>query len=145
MTVPHINDALTAKLTSSFPDILLCSREKDDPTPEAPYLQTELTLAEFEPISTNRYAARFRFRISYVPVEGRSVATIMDEMLESLTSLNVGGRPCSASSVAWERPMRNDGAAGEGYFRAEYVIQMTTDREENDMKMQTLKQGGGLK
>ncbi|MCV4233428.1 hypothetical protein OHJ21_19780 [Virgibacillus sp. LDC1] len=73
------------------------------------------------------------------------MATIMDEMLESLTSLEVEGRPCRASSVAWERPTGNDGAAGEGYFRAEYVIQMSTDQEENDMKMQTLKQGGVLK
>lgn len=145
MTIPHINYALTAKLTSSFPDILLCSREKDDPAPPPPYFQTELTLAELEPISTSRYAARFRFRISYVPVEGKPVATIMDEMLEALTSLDVGDRPCGASSVAWERPTGSDGAAGEGYFRAEYVIQMTMDQEENDMKMQTLKQGGGLK
>lgn len=145
MTISHINYALIAKLTSSFPDILLCSREKDDPAPSPPYFQTELTLAEFEPISTSRYAARFRFRISYVPVEGKPVATIMDQMLETLTYLEVEGRPCRASSVAWERPTGNDGAAGEGYFRAEYVIQMKTDQDENEMKMQTLKQGGGLK
>lgn len=50
-----------------------------------------------------------------------------------------------ASAVAWERPTGSDGAAGEGYFRAEYVIQMTTDQVETETKMQTLKQGGGLK
>ncbi|KOR82529.1 phage tail terminator family protein [Paenibacillus solani] len=145
MTILQINYALTAKLTSSFPDILLCSREKDDTAPPPPYFHTELTLAELEPISTNRYAARFRFRISYVTVEGKPVATIMDEMLESLTSLEVDGRPCRASSVAWERPTGSEGETGEGYFRAEYIIQMTTDQEETDMKMKTLKQGGELK
>ncbi|OME90236.1 MULTISPECIES: phage tail terminator family protein [Paenibacillus] len=145
MIIPHINDALTAKLTSSFPNIPSISKEDAAPLPPAPYFLTELTLAEFEPISTSRYAARFRFHISYVPMEGKPVATIMDEMLEALTSLDVGGRPCRASSVAWERPTGKDGATGEGYFRAEYVIQMTTDQEETDMKMQTLKQGGGLK
>lgn len=145
MTTQHIHDALAYQLSSSFPNIPLITKEDADPLPPAPYLQTELTLAEFEPISTSRYAARFRFRISYVPVEGKPVATIMDEMLENLTTLEVEGRPCRASSVAWERPTGNDGAAGEGYFRAEYVIQLTTDQEENDMKMQTLKQEGGLK
>ncbi|MEJ9221464.1 hypothetical protein P4H46_25120 [Paenibacillus glucanolyticus] len=145
MLTQHITDALASKLSGSFPGIPFISKEDADPLPPAPYFQTELTLAEFEPISTHRYAARFRFRIYYVPVEGKPVATIMDEMLESLTSLDVGGRPCRASSVAWERPTGNDGTSGEGYFRAEYVIQMTTDQEENDMKMQTLKQGGGLK
>ena len=73
------------------------------------------------------------------------MAAIMDEMLEGLTSLDVGGRPCRASSVAWERPTGSEGEAGEEYFRAVYVIQMTTDQEETEMKMQTLKQGGELK
>lgn len=145
MITQRIRDALASQLSSSFPDIPLIIKEDAAPLPPAPYFQTELTLAEFEPISTSRYAARFRFRISYVPVEGKPVATIMDEMLEALTSLVVEGRPCRASSVAWERPTGNDGTSGEGNFRAEYVIQMTTDQEENDMKMQTLKQGGGLK
>lgn len=145
MIVQEMQTSLKSALKTKFKDISLISKEDAAPLPPAPYFLTELTLAEFEPISTSRYAARFRFRISYVPVEGKPVATIMDEMLEALTSLDVGGRPCRASSVAWERPTGNDGAAGEGYFRAEYVIQMTTDQEENDMKMQTLKQGGGLK
>ncbi|MCT1401499.1 hypothetical protein M4D81_20995 [Paenibacillus sp. p3-SID867] len=145
MIVHEMQTSLKSVLQTKFKDIPFISKEDADPLPPAPYFQTELTLAEFEPISTSRYAARFRFRISYVPVEGKPVATIMDEMLESLTTLEVEGRPCRASSVAWERPTGNDGAAGEGYFRAEYVIQMTTDQEETDMKMQTLKQGGGLK
>lgn len=145
MIVHEIQTSLKSVLQTKFKDISLISKEDAAPLPPAPYFLTELTLAEFEPISTSRYAARFRFHISYVPLEGKPVATIMDEMLEALTSLDVGGRPCRASSVAWERPRGNDGAAGEGYFRAEYVIQMTTDQEENDMKMQTLKQGGGLK
>ncbi|WP_456288393.1 hypothetical protein M1D70_26370 [Paenibacillus sp. AK002] len=136
---------MVTKLTSSFPDIPFISKEDAEPLPPTPYFQTELTLAEFEPISTNRYAARFRFKIYYVPVTGKPVATIMDEMLESLTSLDVEGRPCRASSVAWERPTGNDGTSGEGYFRAEYVIQLTTDQVETESKMQTLKQGGGLK
>lgn len=145
MIVHEMQTSLKSVLQTKFKDIPFIFKEDHAPLPPAPYFQTELTLAEFEPISTNRYAARFRFRISYVPVEGKPVATIMDEMLESLTTLEVEGRPCRASSVAWERPTGNDGAAGEGYFRAEYVIQMTTDQEETDMKMQTLKQGGGLK
>nr|WP_251035651.1 hypothetical protein [Paenibacillus sp. ISL-20] len=132
-------------MKTKFKDIPLITKEDAAPLPALPYFLTELTLSELEPISTSRYAARFRFRISYMPADGKPVATIMDELLESLTSLEVEGQLCRASSVAWERPMRNDGAAGEGYFRAEYVIQMTTDQEENDMKMQTLKQGGGLK
>lgn len=145
MPIEKIHIALVNKLTSSFPAVSLISKENADAPPPPPYFQTEFTLAEFEPISTNRYAARFRFRISYVPVEGKPVATIMDEMLEALTSLDVGGRPCRASSVAWERPTGSEGESREGYFRAEYVIQMTTDQEETEMKMQTLKQGGELK
>lgn len=145
MIVQQMQTSLKSVLQTKFIDIPSISKEEAEPLPPAPYFQTELTLAEFEPISTSRYAARFRFRISYVPVEGKPVGTIMDEMLETLTSLEVEGRPCRASSVAWERPTGNDGVAGEGYFRAEYVIQMATDQEENDMKMQTLKQGGGLK
>lgn len=145
MIVQEMQTSLKSVMQTKFIDISLISKEDVAPLPPAPYFQTELTLAEFEPISTSRYAARFRFRISYVPVEGKPVATIMDEMLESLTTLEVEGRPCRASSVAWERPTGNDGASGEGYFHAEYVIQMTKDQEENDMKMQTLKQGGGLK
>ncbi|RAR42075.1 DUF6838 family protein [Paenibacillus sp. MDMC362] len=145
MIVHEMQTSLKSALQTKFKDISSISKEEAEPLPPAPYFLTELTLTEFEPISTNRYAARFHFRISYVPVEGKSVATIMDEMLETLTSLEVEGRPCRASSVAWERPTGKDGAAGEGYFRAEYVIQMTTDQEETDMKMQTLKQGGGLK
>lgn len=144
MTTQHITDALASQLSSSFPDIPLIIKEDAAPLPPAPYFQTELTLAEFEPISTNRYAARFLFKIYYVPVPEKPVTMIMDEMLEALTVLHVNG-PCRASSVAWERPTRNDGTSGEGYFRAEYVIQMTTDQEETEMKMQTLKQGGGLK
>lgn len=145
MLTQHIRNALASQLSSSFPDIPLITKEDADLLPPAPYFQTELTLAEFEPISTSRYAARFRFRISYVPVEGKSVATIMDEMLECLTSLDVEGRPCRASSVAWERPTGNDGTSGEGFFRAEYVIQLTTDQVETESKMQILKQEGGLK
>ncbi|OIB00191.1 hypothetical protein AK95_23825 [Paenibacillus sp. LC231] len=145
MATQHIRDALASQLSSSFPDIPLIIKENAAPLPPAPYFQTELTLAEFEPISTNRYTARFRFKIYYVPVPEKPVAMIMDQMLETLTYLEVEGRPCRASSVAWERPTGNDGAAGEGYFRAEYVIQMKTDQDENEMKMQTLKQGGGLK
>ncbi|KOP66649.1 hypothetical protein AMS62_16445 [Bacillus sp. FJAT-18019] len=145
MPTEKIQIALVNKLSSSFPTVSLISKENADALPPPPYVQTELTLAELEPISTNRYAARFRFRISYVPVEGKPVATIMDEMLEALTSLDVGGRPCRAAYVAWERPVGSDGTSGEGYFRAEYVIQMTTDQEETEMKMQTLKQGGELK
>ncbi|MFE9278590.1 phage tail terminator family protein [Paenibacillus glucanolyticus] len=145
MLTQHISEALTTKVSTSFPGIPLITKEDADPQPPAPYFQTELTLAEFEPISTHRYAARFRFRIHYVPVTGRPVSTIIDEMLESLTSLDVSGRPCRASSVAWERPTGNDGAGGEGCFRAEYVIQMTTDQFETETKMQTLKQGGELK
>lgn len=145
MVTQQTRAALATKLTNGFPDIQLIFREDDTPIPQTPYFQTELTLAEFEPISTNRYAARFRFRIHYVPVTGKPVSAIMDEMLETLTSLDVSSRPCRASSVAWERPMGNEGATGEGYFRAEYVIQMTMDQEGTDMKMQTLKQGGGLK
>ncbi|MFG1730228.1 hypothetical protein PAEVO_41010 [Paenibacillus sp. GM2FR] len=145
MISQEIQGSLKRVLQAKFSDITTFLREDNAQLPPAPYFQTELALAELEPISTSRYTARFRFRISYVPVEGKSVATIMDEMLESLTSLEVEGRPCRASSVAWERPTGNDGAAGEGYFRAEYVIQMSTDQEENDMKMQTLKQGGVLK
>ncbi|MGY5345570.1 phage tail terminator family protein [Paenibacillus glucanolyticus] len=145
MLTQHISEALTTKVSTSFPGIPLISKEDAASQPPAPYFQTELTLAEFEPISTHRYAARFRFRIHYVPVTGRPVSTIIDEMLETLTSLDVSGRPCRASAVAWERPTGSDGAAGEGYFRAEYVIQMTTDQVETETKMQTLKQGGGLK
>lgn len=145
MIVHEMQTSLKSVLQTKFIDITIISKEDAAPLPPAPYFLTELTLAEFEPISTNRYTARFRFKIYYVPVTGKPVATIMDEMLETLTSLEVEGRPCRASSVAWERPTGNDGAAGEGYFRAEYVIQMTTDQEENDMKMQTLNQGGGLK
>lgn len=145
MIFQHIRETLLANLSISFPDIPLISNEDAAPLPPAPYFHTELTLAEFEPISTNRYAARFRFRISYTPVEGKPVATIMDEMLECLTSLEVEGRPCRASSVAWERPTGNDGTSGEGYFRAEYVIQMTSDQVETESKMQILKQEGGLK
>ncbi|EFU38668.1 hypothetical protein PVOR_29099 [Paenibacillus vortex V453] len=145
MPTQQTRAALATKLTNGFPDIPLISKEDAAVLPPVPYFQTELTLAEFEPISTHRYAARFRFRIHYVPVTGRPVSTIIDEMLESLTSLDVSGRPCRASSVAWERPTGSDGAAGEGYFRAEYVIQMTTDQVETETKMQTLKQGGGLK
>jgi len=144
MIVQDMQKSLKETLRSKFPEIPTVLREDNDLLPPTPYFQTELTLAELEPISTNRYTARFRFRISYVPVEGKPVATIMDEMLESLTSLDVGG-PCRASSVAWERPTGSEGEAGEGYFRAEYVIQMTTDQEETEMKMQTLKQGGELK
>lgn len=145
MLTQQTRTALATKLTNGFPDIQLIFREDDTPIPQPPYFQTELTLAEFEPISTNRYAARFHFRIFYVPVPGKPVATIMDEMLECLTSLDVEGCPCRASSVAWERPTGNDGTSGEGYFRAEYVIQLTTDQVETESKMQTLKQGGGLK
>lgn len=145
MTTQQICNALVTKITSSFPDTPLITNEDADPLPSAPYFQTELTLAEFEPISTNRYTARFRFKIYYVPVTGKPVAMIMDKMLETLTSLDVEGRPCRASSVAWERPTGNDGTSGEGYFRAEYVIQLTTDQVETESKMQTLKQGGGLK
>lgn len=145
MILQEIQSSLKRTLQTKFSDITTHLREDNTPLPPAPYFLTELTLAEFEPISTNRYTARFRFKIYYVPVTGKPVATIMDEILETLTSLEVEGRPCRASSVAWERPTGNDGAAGEGYFRAEYVIQMTTDQEETDMKMQTLKQGGGLK
>lgn len=145
MHIELIKKSLAGNLSSSFPDIPLITNEDADPLPPAPYFQTELTLAEFEPISTNRYAARFRFKIYYVPVTGKPVATIMDEMLESLTTLEVEDRPCRASSVAWERPTGNDGTSGEGYFRAEYVIQLTTDQVETESKMQTLKQGGGLK
>lgn len=145
MIFQHIRETLLANLSISFPDISLISKEDADPQPPAPYFQTELTLAEFEPISTNRYAARFRFKIQYVPVPEKPVAMIMDEMLESLTTLEVEGRPCRASSVAWERPTGNDGTSGEGYFRAEYVIQMTTNQVETESKMQILKQGGGLK
>ncbi|WP_280755438.1 DUF6838 family protein [Paenibacillus sp. LBL] len=137
--------SLKSVLQTNFTDIPLISKEDAALLPPAPYFQTELTLAEFEPISTHRYAARFRFRIHYVPVAGKPVSAIMDTMLESLTSLDVSGRPCRASAVAWERPTGNDGAAGEGYFRAEYVIQMTTDQVETETKMQTLKQGGELK
>ncbi|MCI1776776.1 MAG: hypothetical protein LKI04_22455 [Paenibacillus lautus] len=145
MVTQHIGDALASQLSSSFPNIPLISKEDAVPIPKPPYFQTELTLAEFEPISTNRYTARFRFKIYYVPVLEKPVAMIMDEMLESLTSLDVEGRPCRASSVAWERPTWNDGTSGEGYFRAEYVIQLTTDQVETESKMQILKQGGGLK
>ncbi|MBY0160962.1 hypothetical protein V4V36_25005 [Paenibacillus lautus] len=145
MLTQHIRDALASRLSISFPDISLISKEDAVPIPEPPYFQTELTLAEFEPISTHRYTARFRFKIYYVPVPEKPVAMIMDEMLESLTTLEVEGRPCRASSVAWERPTGNDGASGEGYFRAEYVIQLTTDQVEMESKMQILKQGGGLK
>lgn len=145
MIVQEMHASLKSVLQTRYIDITIITKEDADPLPPAPYFQTELTLAEFEPISTSRYAARFRFRISYVPVEGKSVATIMDEMLECLTSLDVEGRPCRASSVAWERPTGNDGTSGEGFFRAEYVIQLTTDQVETESKMQTLKQGGGLK
>lgn len=145
MIVHEMQTSLKSVLQTKFTDNTTVSREDVAPLPPAPYFLTELTLTEFEPISTSRYAARFRFRISYAPVEGKPVAMIMDQMLETLTYLEVEGRPCRASSVAWERPTGNDGTSGEGYFRAEYVIQMTTDQEDNDMKMQTLKQGGGLK
>ncbi|WP_036665202.1 DUF6838 family protein [Paenibacillus sp. FSL H8-0457] len=145
MTTQNIRLSLATRLTISFPDIPFIFKEDADPLPPAPYFQTELTLAEFEPISTNRYAARFRFKIYYVPVPEKPVAMIMDKMLESLTTLEVEGRPCRASSVAWEQPTGNDGTSGEGYFRAEYVIQLTTDQVETESKMQTLKQGGGLK
>ncbi|AYB42338.1 phage tail terminator family protein [Paenibacillus lautus] len=145
MTTQHITDALASQLSSSFPDIPLIIKEDAAPLPPAPYFQTELTLAEFEPISTNRYAARFLFKIYYVPVPEKPVTMIMEPMLEALTVLHVNDRPCRASSVAWERPTGNDGTSGEGYFRAEYVIQMTTDQVETESKMQILKQEGGLK
>ncbi|SMF72389.1 hypothetical protein SAMN05661091_0864 [Paenibacillus uliginis N3/975] len=144
MIVQEMQASLKKVLQTKFTDISPISKEDADPLPPAPYFQTELTLAEFEPISTSRYAARFRFRIVYMPVEGKPVATIMDEILESLTSLDVSGRPCRASSVAWERP-EDKTPSEDGYFRAEYVIQMTSDQEETGMKMQTFKQGGGLK
>ncbi|EGG33340.1 MULTISPECIES: phage tail terminator family protein [Paenibacillus] len=145
MIVQEMQGSLKGTLMRKFSEIEMVLREDAVPTPEPPYFQTELTLAEFEPISTNRYAARFRFKIYYVQVTGKSVSSLMDEMLECLTSLDVEGRPCRASSVAWERPTGNDGTSGEGYFRAEYVIQLTTDQVETESKMQTLKQGGGLK
>lgn len=145
MIVQEMQGSLKETLMRKFSEIEMVLREDAEPLPPTPYFQTELTLAEFEPISTNRYAARFRFKIYYVAVPEKPVAMIMDEMLESITTLEVEGRPCRASSVAWERPTGNDGTSGEGYFRAEYVIQMTTDQEETEMKMQTLKQGGELK
>jgi len=145
MISQEMQGSLKRNLQAKFSDITTFLRGDNAPLPPAPYFHTELTLAEFEPISTNRYAARFRFKIYYVPVSEKPVAMIMDEMLEALTSLDVGGRPCSASSVAWERPTGNDGTSGEGYFRAEYVIQLTTDQVETESKMQILKQGGGLK
>ncbi|GAE07272.1 hypothetical protein JCM10914_3491 [Paenibacillus sp. JCM 10914] len=70
------------------------------------------------------------------------VSAIMDQMLETLTSLEVNDRLCRASSVAWQRP---EAESEEGFFRAEYAIQLTTDQVETGTKMQTLKQGGGLK
>lgn len=145
MLTQHITDTIASRLSSSFPGISLISKEDADPLLSPPYFQTELTLAELEPISQRRYAARFRFRIFYEPAEGQSVAGIMDQMLESLTELEVDGRPCRAAAVAWERPEREGNAVGEGFFRAEYVIQLTTDQVETETKMQTLKQGGGLK
>ncbi|ACX67595.1 DUF6838 family protein [Paenibacillus sp. Y412MC10] len=145
MILLEMQSSLKRTLQTKFSDITTQLREDNELLPPAPYFQTELTLAEFEPISQRRYTARFRFKIHYVPVTGKPVATIMDEMLESLTSLDVEGRPCRASSVAWEQPTGNDGTSGEGYFRAEYVIQLTTDQVETESKMQTLKQGGGLK
>lgn len=144
MSVQQMRDALATKLTSSFPDILLCFRENDDTSPQAPYLQAELALAELVPLATNRFAARFRFRISYVSLLGKPVALIMDEMLESLAVLQVEGKPCRASEVAWERP-ENQVVPRDGYFRAEYVIQLTSGQEETGIKMQTFKQRGGLK
>lgn len=145
MIVQEMQGSLKETLMRKFSEIEMVLREDAEPLPPTPYFQTELTLAEFEPISTNRYAARFRFKIYYVAVPEKPVAMIMDEMLESLTTLEVEGRPCRASSVAWERPTGNNGTLGEGYFRAEYVIQLTTDQVETESKMQILKQGGGLK
>ncbi|WP_342576392.1 DUF6838 family protein [Paenibacillus sp. FSL M8-0142] len=145
MLTQLITDALASRLNSSFPGIPLISKEDAVPIPEPPYFHTELALAEFEPISQRRYAARFRFRIFYKPAAGQPVAGIMDEMLESLTELEVEGRPCRAAAVAWERPEREGAAAEEGYFSAEYVIQVSSDSAESVPKMQTLQQGGGLK
>lgn len=145
MLTQQTRTALATKLTNGFPDIQLIFREDDTPIPQPPYFRTELAQAELVPLSKSRYAARFHFRIFYVAGAGLPVAEIMEPMLEALTVLHVNDRPCRASSVAWERPTRNDGTSGEGYFRAEYVIQMTTDQEETEMKMQTLKQEGGLK
>ncbi|MGM1048655.1 MAG: phage tail terminator family protein [Bacillota bacterium] len=136
--------SLASILQTKFPGIATISRENGPALPEAPYFYTELTLAEFEPISPTRYTARFRFHISYAPGPERPVALIIDEMLEAVSELQVGGRTCRASSVAWER-LEDKAASEDGYFRAEYIIQMTTDQEETGIKMQTLKQGGGLK
>lgn len=144
MIVKEIQASLLSVLQTRFPDIGTVSRENEQALPEVPYFRTELTLAEFEAISPNRYTARFRFHISYVPAAGKPVVLIMDEMLESLTVLQVEGKPCRASAVAWERP-EDKTPSGDGYFRAEYVIQMTSDQDETGIKMQTLKQGGGLK
>ncbi|UNK17652.1 hypothetical protein MNQ98_24855 [Paenibacillus sp. N3/727] len=144
MIVQHMCDVLANKLTIHFPDIPLSFREDDGAIPQAPCFQSELALAELVPLATNRYAARFRFRISYVSSISKPVALIMDKMLESLTVLQVEGKPCRASAVAWERP-EDKTLSENGYFRAEYVIQMESDQEETGIKMQTLKQGGGLK
>ncbi|MCM3493257.1 hypothetical protein M4D52_07360 [Paenibacillus lactis] len=145
MVTQKIQASLKEILHLKFSEIITISKEDAVPIPEPPYFHTELALAEFEPISQRRYAARFRFRIFYVPAAGQPVAGIMDEMLESLTELEVGGRPCRAAAVAWERPEREGAAAEEGYFRAEYVIQVSSDSTESVPKMQTLQQGGGLK
>lgn len=144
MMIQKMKDALTDRLASIFPNIPLVFREDAGIVPEAPFFRSELALAEFDPISANRYAVRFRFHISYVPTSGKPLPLIMDEMLEGLTVIRVEERPCRAATVAWERPKEGT-ATGDGYFRAEYAIQMTSDQEEPDVKMQTLKQGGGLK
>lgn len=145
MIVHEMQTSLKSVLQTKFIDIPFISKEDGVPLPSPPYFQTELTLTEFEPISKSRYAARFRFRILYVPAAGQSVAGIMDKMLESLTELEVDGRPCRAAAVAWERPEREGAAAEEGCFRAEYVIQVSSDSAESVPKMQTFQQGGGLK
>ncbi|VTR23571.1 Uncharacterised protein [Actinobacillus pleuropneumoniae] len=46
MLTQHIRDALASRLSISFPDISLISKEDAVPIPEPPYFQTELTLAE---------------------------------------------------------------------------------------------------
>lgn len=92
--VQEVQASLESVLQMVIINITNISVEEAYPLPPAPYFHTELTLAELEPISTNRYAARFRFRIYYMTVEGKPVATIMDEMLEELTLLDVGGRLC---------------------------------------------------
>ncbi|MEK3733676.1 DUF6838 family protein [Paenibacillus sp. FSL M8-0334] len=145
MPTQYITDALAFRLNSSFPGIPLIFRKDAVPISEPPYFHTELTLAEIEPVSQRRYAARFRFHIGYVPAVGQSAAEIMDEMLEALTVLAVDGRPCRAVSVAWERPEGEGGTEREGYFRTEYVLQLLNEQTEEGVKMQILQQGGHLK